>query len=213
MQDTKPKKQPKPVRKRRKDDRPGEIIAAGLAEFAEKGFAAARLDDVARRAGVAKGTIYRYFESKEALFMAAMELLATPAFADLEQIVRTAPLPTRDLMKALITKAHLLLSDGDLPILMNIIISEGRNFPQLTDLYYEQGVARGRRLLGLLVERGIERGELKANAATNLPLVLVAPAIMAAVWGMTFSARHPISPEQFLKAHLDLVFEGIWAEG
>jgi len=207
-----PEQQLMSVRKRRKDERPGEIIAAGLAVFADKGFAAARLDDVAKRAGIAKGTIYLYFDNKEALFLAAVESLATPAFADLEQILHTAPMSTRDLLKTLVRKAHLLLADSDLPILMNIIISEGRNFPQLTDLYYETSVARGRKLLAMLMERGIERGELKENAATRLPIVLIAPAIMAAVWGMTFGPRQPISTQDFLEAHIDFLFEGVWVD-
>jgi AcrR family transcriptional regulator len=198
--------------KRRKEQRPGEIIAAGLAEFAEKGFAAARLEDVAKRAGIAKGTIYRYFDDKETLFMAAVESMATPAFADLEGFFENSDLPTRELMKALLMKAHDLLTKSHLPILMHIIISEGRNFPQLPQFYYQQGVSRGRRLMDLLVRRGIERGELMDNAATRLPIVLVAPAIMAAVWGMTFNKFDEISAKAFMEAHIDLVFDGIWID-
>lgn len=198
--------------KRRKEQRPGEIIAAGLAEFSEKGFAKARLEDVAKRAGIAKGTIYRYFDDKETLFMSAVESLATPAFADLEGLVEGSDLPTRQLLKALFAKAHTLLAQSHLPTLMHIIISEGRNFPHLPEFYYQQGVSRGRRLLDLIVRRGIERGELKDNAATRLPIVLVAPAIMAAVWGMTFNQIDAISTETFMDAHMDLVFEGIWAD-
>lgn len=198
------------IRKRRKEDRPGEIIEAALQEFAQKGFAAARLEDVAKRAGIAKGTIYRYFDDKEGVFLACMETLATPAFDELNSFLVATQLPTRDLLKLLIHKVHSLLSEGDLPILMRIILKEGDNFPKLTEYYYEQAVGRGRKLLKLIVERGIERGELKANAATSLPIVILAPAMMAAIWKMTFNQQDAIPPEAFRNAHLDLVFDGIW---
>ena len=202
----------KDMRKRRKEARPGEIIAAGLAEFAEKGFASARLVDVAKRAGVSKGTIYRYFDDKEALFLASMETLATPAFSDMERFLDTTDLPSRALFKMLVIRINALLSESDLPILLGIILKEGANFPQLKELYYRTAVARGRKLLGRIVERGVERGELTQNAATQLPIVILAPAFMAAIWSMIFNEQDIILPEEFLNAHLDLVFDGIWQD-
>lgn len=199
-------------RRRRKEARPGEIIIAGLGEFAENGFAGARLEDVARRAGIAKGTIYRYFDDKEALFLATMETFAASAFDDLEMFANTSDLPTKQLLKMIILKAHELLTTGDLPILMGIVIREGAKFPQLTEMYHTQGVGRGRQLLGKIIQRGIERGDLKQNAATRLPIVLLAPAIMTSLWNMTFQKLEPIGSDAFLAAHIDLVFEGIWQE-
>lgn len=200
--------QPISPRKRRKEDRPGEIIEAALAEFAAVGFAAARLEDVARRAGVVKGTIYRYFDDKEALFFAAVRQFASPKFDLLEQLVDDYSGSTRDLLRTLIGFIHANLAKGDLEVIVRIILTEGRNFPQLTELYHKEVISRGQAALGRIVARGVERGEVRAGAAAELPIVILSPAIMMAVWNMTFDRYNPIAPERFLRAHLDLVLNG-----
>lgn len=200
--------EPKP-RRRRKEARPAELVAAGLQEFARHGYAATRLDDVARRAGVAKGTIYRYFADKEALFLAAVRTEIAPVLEEIAGSIDTFPGTTRDLLRLLITTVHRQLVGSDLGVLMRVIIAEGERFPALTDHYYAETVSKGRLLLQRIVVRGIARGEVRAGAAADLPLVIMAPAIMAAVWRMTFDRHAPISAEAFLAAHLDLVFDGL----
>lgn len=200
-------------RKRRKEARPGEIIAAGLLEFADNGYAATRLSDVAKRAGVAKGTIYRYFADKEALFLAAMRSHATPTFEHLYRFIDVYEGTTRDLLTSLIQIVHQKLVQGDLQVLMRIIITEGRNFPQLTELYYNEGVSHGQKILDRVVQRGIALGEIRPGPAAQLPVVIMAPAIMATLWKFTFSAHHPIEAEQFLAAHIDLVLNGMLVDG
>ena len=200
---------PAAKRKRRKDARPGEIIAAGLSEFADNGYAATRLDDVAKRAGVAKGTIYRYFEDKQALFLAAVQSHATPTIDSLENFIDKFEGSTRDLLTAMITTVHQKLVQGDLQILVRIILSEGRNFPELSELYYREGVSKGQRVLQKIVQRGIARGEIRSGEAAELPIILMAPAIMAVMWRSTFDSQQSIAPNTFLNAHLDLVLNGI----
>jgi hypothetical protein len=92
---------------------------------------------------------------------------------------------------------------------MRVIIAEGERFPALTEHYYAETVSKGRLLLERIVARGLQRGEVRAGAAAELPLVIMAPAIMAAIWRMTFDRHAPIDPEVFLAAHLDLVFNGV----
>jgi AcrR family transcriptional regulator len=196
-------------RRRRKDARPGELIDAGLQVFAAQGFAAARLEDVARRAGVAKGTIYRYFADKEALFLAAVRSRITPVFDEISGSVGLFSGTTRDILEFTITAVHRQLINSEAPVLMRIMIAEGDRFPALTQLYYGEIVANGRALLERIVARGIERGEIRAGAAADLPIVIVAPAIMAAIWRITFDRHAPIGDEAFLAAHLDLVFNGL----
>jgi AcrR family transcriptional regulator len=196
-------------RRRRKEARPAEIIEAGLAEFARRGFAGTRLDDVATRAGVAKGTIYRYFPDKEALFLAAMRSRLSPVLDHIEGFVDAFPGTTRDLLTLIVRLVHDRMVNTDLAVLIRIIIAEGEGFPTLTALYYEEGVAKGRKLLERIVQRGVGRGEVRPGAAADLPLVVMAPAIMAAVWRMTFARHAPIAPEAFMAAHLDLVCDGL----
>lgn len=198
-----------PPRRRRKEARPAELVAAGLAEFARHGYAATRLEDVARRAGVAKGTIYRYFADKEALFLAAVRTEVAPVFDEVVGLVDAYPGTTRDLLGLLIGAVHRQLVGSELRVLMRVIIAEGERFPALTEHYYAETVSKGRALLERIVARGLSRGEVRPGAAADLPLVVVAPAIMAALWRMTFDRHAHIDAEAFLAAHLDLVCDGL----
>jgi AcrR family transcriptional regulator len=199
----------RPPRRRRKEARPAELIRAGLQEFAVHGFTGTRLEDVARRAGVVKGTIYRYFADKEALFLAAVRMEVAPMFSEITGFIDAYPGTTRDLLKVIIGTIHRQLVNSDLRVLIRIIIAEGERFPALTELYYAETVSKGRALLERIVERGIARGEVREGAAARLPLVLIAPALMAAIWRMTFDRHAPISSEAFLEAHIDLVVHGV----
>lgn len=200
---------PAPPRRRRKEARPGEILEAGFAEFAARGFAATRLDDVARRAGIAKGTIYRYFDDKEALFIAVVRSRVMPAFDDAGAFVDGFRGTTRDLLGLVIRRLYARIVDGDMRVLMRIVIAEAANFPVLVDLYHRETVSRGRALVARIVARGLQRGEVRPGPAAELPVVLMAPAMMAVIWKLTFDTVDPIPTEAFLAAHLDLIFDGI----
>lgn len=199
------------VRRRRKEDRPGEIIEAGLAEFAARGFQATRLEDVAQRAGIAKGTIYRYFEDKEALFVAAMRSRLSPVLTDAGGLVDAFPGTTQELIRILVRLLYQRLVDTELRVLLRVLIAESGNFPVLAEAYHREVVSRGRALIEAIVRRGVARGELRAGPATDFPLVLMGPAVMAVVWKLVFEPVDPIPTERFLEAHLDLVMNGIAA--
>lgn len=196
-------------RRRRKEARPAEIIAAGMEEFALRGFAGTRLEDVARRAGIAKGTIYLYFDDKESLFMAAVRERVAPAILEVSGFVDGFSGSTRELLRLVIPVLHERLVQSDLHTILRIMIGEGSTFPGLTALYYRETVLRGRELLERIVARGRARGEIREGPAADLPLVIMAPAMMSAIWQMTFMHEAPIPPERFLAAHLDLVTEGL----
>ena len=198
-----------PPRRRRKEARPGEIIDAGLAEFAENGFAATRLEDVAKRAGIAKGTIYRYFASKEDLFEAALSARLTPFFDDVSGMVDSFPGSSEDLVRAALPRIYKALFEDGLHVLMRIIITEGGRFPAIAELYHRRVISRGQAVLAALVRRGVERGEFRRSALTDLPIVIVAPAVMTIVWKMTFDRFDPVETERFLAAHVDLVLHGL----
>ena len=189
----------------RKDERPAEILRAGFQEFAEKGFLATRLEDVAARAGVAKGTVYLYYESKEALFEAAVRARVSPVVAQVGLLSDTHDGATIDLLKLILRSMYSMMADPEARTLLRIMIADGQRFPALITFYHGEVLSRMRQVLGALIERGVARGEFREGALTDLPEVLIAPGIMGAIWQMTFASEEPIPLERFLAAHLDLI--------
>lgn len=191
-------------RRRRKDHRPSEIIEAGLAEFGACGFEAARMEDVARRAGVAKGTVFRYFSTKEALFEAAVATRVGPLWAAADPIADGdgAVLP---LILRMVETLYAGMTRPEMLGLMRIIVGEGPRFPEVIEAWHRHSIARAQGLLGGLVARAVERGEIRPGALTELPMVLMGPGVMAALWQITFNGLQPIPPECFRAAHLDLL--------
>lgn len=209
---TQPKRGDDGARKRRKDARPAELIDAGLAEFALRGYAATRLEDVAKRAGVVKGTIYRYFADKEALFVAAVRSRITPVVGEAGDLADAYPGPTRDLVEAILRHVYARFVQTELRVILRIIIAESANFPQLAAFYHREAVSQGKALIERVIERGLRRGEVRPNAAARLPLVIMAPTVMAAMWKLTFDELEPLDVERFLEAHLALLDEGVFVQ-
>lgn len=198
-------------RRRRKEARPGEIVEAGLREFAANGFAATRLEDVAARAGVVKGTIYRYFDNKQALFEAAIKSRIGVALDGIENLIDDFPGPTEELLKLVMMEMHKRCADPDVQTIMGIILSEGRRFPSIIEYYHENMLSKGMTLLGRILRRGVERGEFRDGAAAGFPMAVAAPAVVAAIWRLLYDRLEPIPPERFLEAHLDLITNGLRA--
>lgn len=200
---------PRRPRRRRKQARPSEIIDAGLKEFAEKGFADTRLEDVAHRAGIVKGTIYLYFPSKEALFIAALRDRVTPVIDHVDGLTESYEGSAEELLRVVIRTIHERLVNTELRILMRMMIAEGHRFPELTRFYYEEIISKGRLLLERIVALGLTQGEFDHTAVSRAPMVIMAPAMMAALWKLLFEPYHPVAPEDFAEAHADLVFRGL----
>ncbi|WP_376095793.1 TetR/AcrR family transcriptional regulator [Roseomonas sp. CCTCC AB2023176] len=194
-----------PARVRRKDDRPGEIIAAGLAVFGEHGFERARMEDVARRAGVAKGTVFRYFPTKEALFEAALISRISPVFDGLAAMVERPDASARELLGNALDAIYAQIARPELSALMRAIIAEGPRFPAILESYHRLSISRGQAVLARIVERGIESGEMRRGAVADLPMIIMAPAIMTLIWQATFGLVQPVPPERFKAAHLELL--------
>ena len=200
--------QPKP-RRRRKDERPEEILAAALDEFADKGYAATRLDDVARRAGVAKGTIYLYYAGKTELFQAVVRRALSPQLDQIEAMALAYPGPAEAFLRGpfLALQRHLLQSD--LRRLARVLLAEGPLFPDLTEFYYREVVSRGLGMMRVLIVRGVERGEFRETALAQLPQPLIAGALVALVWESLFGRFHPLDTERMLETYITLLLEGL----
>ena len=196
----------------RRTTREAEILEAGFQEFAEKGFDGARLDAVAARAGVAKGTLYLYCESKEALFEAAVRSRIQPIMGRVTRLAEHYPGPTPFLLRMIFRLMYRQIARGDVRTIMRIMIAEGQRFPALTEFYHREFIGQMMKLLQTIVAKGVKRGELRDGAATQLPMVLIAPGIQAMIWQMTFQPYQPVELDQFYEAHIDLIMNGISKE-
>jgi len=197
--------QPPSGRAARAAERRQAIIEAAMDEFIVRGFAATRLDDVARHAGVAKGTIYLHFSDKEALFQ---ELIRT-ALVPLIGRLAAPPPPGESIRAALEAFAQTFAREvvatrrGDI---VRLIIAEGARFPAIADFYYREVVSRGMAGMRSLIELGIARGEIRQQGLTQFPQIVVAPAIVAVIWQGLFGAQAPLDAAAMLRVHLDLIF-------
>ncbi len=200
-------------RARRKEARPGEILIAALTLFAERGFAATRLEDVARRAGISKGTIYLYFPTKEDLFRAVVRQDVLPNLAAMEARVAAHQGPVATLLRELAT-TMLDRLNGELAAIPKLVLTEAGNFPALAQFYAEEVAARGMRLIGSVLARGVASGEFRPlNVPATVPLV-AAPILLAMLW-RTSVGRHTallVDPAALLEAHLDVLLRGLAAD-
>jgi AcrR family transcriptional regulator len=198
---------------RRKDARPGEIVAAALQLFSNRGFAATRLEDVATVAGVSKGTVYLYFESKEQLFEAVVREAIAPNLDRVEALIDAFEGPTSELLRALFELIAGVL-DSPLTGVMKLIISESGNFPQLARLYADLVVRRAFGLLRRILERGVARGEFRrVDPDTMVPLI-VAPVILLGLWKHSFGAHTDLVLDRraMLAAHADNLLRALAAD-
>jgi AcrR family transcriptional regulator len=201
---------PGSIRRRRKEQRPGEIIDAALHEFARRGFAATRLEDVAERAGVTKGTIYFYFKDKEELFKAAARSSLIPALKQIETLSIDFEGSAEDLLRAHFRAVYsLLLKNPRARQIMRLLIAEGPQFPELVDFYYRDVISRGLSVLRRVIERGVVKHEFRRTRVTEFPQVIFGPVMAAMIWTLLMSDTHPIDFDAYARAHLDLVLNGL----
>ena len=209
--------QTQPARRwrRRKDARPAEIVTAALEVFAERGFSAARLDDVAARAGISKGTLYLYFPSKEELFKAVVREALLPNLERVERLLRAHPGPAAAQLEMMIGQIGALLQGTQIGVIPKLIIAEAGNFPELARFYLEEVVQRGLGLLAGILERGIESGEFRAVDVGHSARTVIAPVLLAAIWKTTFEAHvgARLDAEAFLGVAVDVVLSGLRADG
>jgi AcrR family transcriptional regulator len=205
------KRKSKPRWHRRKDARPAEIVAAALDVFVEHGFAAAKLSDVARRARVTKGTVYLYFESKEALFKAVVRETIVPVIAEGEALARSFTGTARELVERLVREYWRLVGETRLAGIPKLMIAEAGTFPELTRFYYDEVVARGHRLMAGVIERGIKNGEFRPLDLTIAAKLAMSPLMHAVVSRQAFASCMPegFNVQKYLDTHIDLYLHGI----
>ena len=189
----------------RRAKRRAAILAAALEEFAARGFAATRLDDVARRAGVAKGTIFLYFRDKESLFQELVRAMLSPLAGTIEAAA-LRDLPIRAVAEMIVDLFVNEIYGTRRKDVIRLIIAEGPRFPKLAEFYYREVIARVLPVIRARLALAVERGERPPDALARLPQVLVAPALVAIIWTGLFGRFAPLDIRDLMRAHLDLLF-------
>ncbi len=201
----------RPPRQRRKEARPAEVLAAALSLFVEKGYAATRLDDVATRAGVSKGTLYLYFDNKETLFKAVIQEGVLPVIAENEAIAATHSGSSFELLEKLLDNWWGKIGQTDFAGIPKLMVAEARNFPDVAQYYYENVIRRGRALVGKALERGMAQGEFRRMDIESTIDVIIAPILMLLIWRFSLACcqTHDGDPKQYLQTHMDLIRQGL----
>lgn len=181
-------------------ERRNSILDAALNEFSARGFAATRLDDVAKRASVAKGTIYLHFNDKESLFQELIQAKMAPVVDTLEATF-AADLPLRMVVDKAIDVFVREVYGSHRKHLIRLIISEGPRFPALAEFYYREVLSRILKSVRALLRRALERGELADDTLIRFPQLLGAPGIIAIIWSGLFDRFEPLDVRAMMRAH------------
>ena len=185
------------------------MIAAALELFVERGFAATKLDDVAAKAGVSKGTLYLYFDSKDSLFKAVIEQGIFPLLDEGEKVLQQFEGNSASLLKEFMLRWWQLMGETSVGGIPKLMISEAGNFPEVANYYYDNVIVRVRDLLRQVIKRGVVSGEFRAMEIESTIDVVIAPVVMRAVW------RHSLAPcgmgdsKQYMNTYLDLMMNGL----
>ena len=208
-------KQPRQPRwQRRSEDRPREICAAALEVFAEKGFASAKLDEIAKRAGVSKGTLYLYFEDKEDLFRAVVRDTVAPNIDAVRDAVAATDLPFALLVPMFLARFAEVASRVPVGAVAKMVIGESRNFPELAKVWHDQVASRALTMLSGLIEKAQAKGEVRPGDPRLHAFTLMGPMLMGVLWRETLQpvGGAPIDLSELARQHAETVLSGLLAE-
>jgi AcrR family transcriptional regulator len=201
----------KPRWERRKEARPQELLEAAIDLFVERGYAATRLEDVARRAGVSKGTLYLYYENKEELFKAVVRSSIVPAIGEAEVSVAEFDGHSADLLRHLIHNWWQRVGATKASGIVKLVTAEADNFPELAKFYQDEVINRGTAAMTGMLERGVARGEFRPIDVKLMTQVLTAPMLMLITWKHSVGPcpRAELEPLAFLDTFLDMALHGL----
>jgi AcrR family transcriptional regulator len=197
---------PQPLRAEKSAARRAAILKAALDEFCERGFAATRVEDVAARAGVAKGTIYLNFKDKQALFEELIRSTLGAHITRLEAVHLENGQRMRDTVEAILLPMIEAARTGRLGDLMRLMIAESGRFPDLAEFYYHEVLARAMSAIRRLAREAIREGELAGEQLVRFPQIIGAPVVVTLLWTTLFDKFAPLDSRGLLQAYLDLVF-------
>ncbi|HEY7674708.1 MAG TPA: TetR/AcrR family transcriptional regulator [Burkholderiales bacterium] len=201
----------RPRRARRKESRPSELLQAALELFVERGFAATRLEDIASRAGVSKGTLYLYFKSKDDLFKAVVRGGLLPAIVKAEGLIGQSAGSTGELLRAVVTGLWSNVGGTLLSGIPKLIIAESGNFPEIAQFYYREVIQRVVAVIAGILKQGIQRGELRRLDVDPTARAMVGPILLMMLWRHSFQGFEsaPLAIERYFDSYLTLVLDGL----
>lgn len=199
-------------RSRRKDARPGELLASALDLFVEKGFAATRVEEIAQHAGVSKGTLFLYFPSKEDLFKAVVRENISGRFAEWDEEIKRFKGPTSEMLQQCLFGWWERIGSTKAAGISKLMMSEAQNFPELADFYQREVIRPGNALIERILQRGIARGEFRPMDVPCGVFLVLAPLLFLAMWkhslGTCCGSPVELDPQKYLAAQLDMLLRG-----
>jgi TetR/AcrR family transcriptional regulator len=200
-------------RERRKEARPGELLAAALELFVEKGFAATRAEEVAKRAGVSKGTLFLYFSSKEELFKAVVRENISGRFGEWAAELDNYQGSSADLLRFCITAWWERIGSTKASGITKLMMSEAGNFPELLRFYKEEVIEPGNALIERVLQRGIDRGEFRPMNTKYGIYTVLAPMLFLSTWKHSFgtcsNALTELVPSEYIAVQVDTILNGL----
>ena len=204
-----------PKRERRKQARPGELLDAALELFVEKGFAATRVDEVAQRAGVSKGTLFLYFPSKEELFKAVVRENISGRFAEWTEVLQTYQGSSAELLRMAMHRWWESIGSTRASGIPKLVMSEAGNFPELARFFQTEVMEPGNDLIRLILQRGVERGEFRSLDETYGVFTVIAPMMFLSMWKHSMvscgGSMAQLDPQKYLDAQIDTILHGLCA--
>ena len=178
-----------------------------MAAFAENGYAATRVDDVARRAGVSKGLLYLYFKTKEELFKSVVRSFVVPKITQLASNIDQSDLGAEEFIRGPFLAFIKSLPNSPARVVIRLLIAEGPKHPDLTAFYWENVVSQGLGAMRTLIARGIENGEFRKTALEDFPQLLLTPVLFSVIWKLIFEQHQSLDTDRLLEVHIDLMLE------
>jgi AcrR family transcriptional regulator len=205
-----------PKRERRKEARPGELLDAALDLFVEKGFSATRVEEVAARAGVSKGTLFLYFQSKEDLFKAVVRENIANKFPAWQEEFVTFEGTSSDMLRYALVSWWERIGKTRASGITKLVMSEAQNFPEIAAFYQEEVIKPGNAMIHSILERGVQSGEFRNMDLEQAVHIIVAPMIFLMMWkhsmGACAASAKIVDPEQFIHMQVDVLLNGMTAK-
>lgn len=195
---------PGPRYRRRPEDRPKEITEAAFEAFAEKGYAATRVEEVAKRAGVSKGLLYLYFRTKEELFKAVVRSLVMPRIDALDASIDTSRLSAEEFLRGPFLDFVRTLPGSPVAVVIRLMIAEGPKHPDLVQFYWDNIVSRGLAIIRGLLERGVADGEFRRTRVNELPHIVIMPVVFSMIFKLLFE-KQTLDTDALIETHIDLL--------
>jgi AcrR family transcriptional regulator len=203
-----------PKWRRRKEARPADIVAAALNVFAEKGFAGARTEEIARRAGISKGALYLYFDGKEALFRAVVRDVVVPNVEVIRATLLGADLPFADLLRLFLPKFAEMAAAAPIGAVAKIVVGESRNFPELAKVWHDDVIEKAVRVIAETVDRAQAKGEVRPGDPRTHAFSIMGPMLIGVLWCETFTpvGGATIDLAAIARQHVETVLAGLLTE-